>query len=222
MREFKKIVLFTISLILIFKVNTFAVDNIPENIKLVGDANGIVFIPGEEPFLNKLDMLPGGSVERELIIQNNYERPYELYLKAERVTKKEEYDLLDKIELKITYKDKVIYDGPASGEPGLENNISLGSFNPGDETKLIAIAKLDGETIGNEYKNKLVQVDWVFTAVNKIDSTTVIEAETPTFMNVKTGDIMSFGTVVLLLVGSGIVGFLVKKKKMVDNRGECR
>lgn len=222
MREFKKIVLFTISLILIFKVNTFAVDNIPENIKLVGDANGIVFIPGEEPFLNKLDMLPGDSVERELIIQNNYERPYELYLKAERVTKKEEYDLLDKIELKITYKDKVIYDGPASGEPGLENNISLGSFNPGDETKLIAIAKLDGETIGNEYKNKLVQVDWVFTAVNKIDSTTVIEAETPTFMNVKTGDIMSFGTVVLLLVGSGIVGFLVKKKKMVDNRGECR
>jgi hypothetical protein len=161
-RGYKKIVLFTISLILIFKVNTFAVENTPENIKLVGEANGIVFIPGEEPFLNKLDMLPGDSVERELIIQNSYERPYELYLKAERVTKKEEYDLLDKLELKITYKDKVIYDGPASGEPNLENNISLGSFNPGDETKLIAIAKLDGETIGMLIflKRRTLQFRW--------------------------------------------------------------
>jgi len=219
-RGYKKILGFTISLLLIFKVNALAVENIPENIKLVGEADGIIFIPGEEPFLNKLDMLPGDSVKRELVIQNNYDKPYELYLKAERVTPKEQFDLLDKLELKIIYKDKIIYEGPASGEDGLGNNISLGSYNPGDESSLVAIVKLDGATTGNEYKNKLVQVDWIFTAVNKENPSSDNQQQVQTFMKIKTGDAGIAGTVLVLLV-SGILAVMIKKNKK-DKRGEYR
>ena len=220
MRGYKKILGFTISLLLIFKVNAMAVENIPENIKLVGEADGIIFIPGEEPFLNKLDMLPGDSIQRELIIENNYEKPYELYLKAERVTEKEEFDLLSKLELQILYKDKIIYEGPASGEDGLQNNISLGSYNPGDKTSLVAIVKLDGETTGNEYKNKIVQVDWIFTAVNKEDTINENMEETKAFMNIKTGDVGIAGTI-LTLLGSGIATVMFNKTKK-EKRGECK
>ena len=220
MKGYKKILGFTISLLLIFQVNVLAVEDIPQNIKLVGDSEGIIFIPGEEPFLNKLDMLPGDSVQRELIIENKYDKSYELFLKAERVTAKEKFDLLNKLELQVIYNNKVIYEGPASGEDGLETNISLGSYNPGDKSSLVAIVKLDGKTIGNEYKNKLVQVDWIFTAVRKEEPQSEVDKETTTFMNIKTGDYKSIGTMVAL-IGSGVVAIMIKKKMRVK-RGECR
>lgn len=217
MRGYKKILGFTISLILIFKVNVMAVDNIPDNIKLVGEADGIVFIPGEDPFLNKLDMLPGDSIQRELTIENNYKKPYELYLKAERVTKKEEYDLLNILELKIIYKDKIIYEGPASGEDGLSNNISLGTYNPGDKISLVAMVKLDGKTTGNEYKNKIVQVDWIFTAVNKEEPIDLKSEENKGFIKVKTGDLGMTGAIITLLL-SGIAILKINKIKKERRR----
>lgn len=212
MKGYKKILGFTVFLLFIFQVVVFAADKVPSNIKLVGEAEGIVFIPGDEPFLNKMDMLPGDSVGRELIFENNYDKAYELFLKAERVTPNEKDDLLNKLELQIVYDNKVIYQGPASGEDGLKNNISLGKFKPGDKSKLYAVVKLDGKTVGNEYKNKLAQVDWIFTAV--ADKETIIdkEEEVQTFMGVKTGDLGIAGIVVALII-SGFIVVIIKKDK---------
>ena len=86
-------------------------------------------------------------------------------MRAERVSKKESYDLLEKIELKVIYDGNCIYDGFVSGQNGLENNIYLGEVKPGESKKLEAFAEFPGKEAGNEYKNKKAQVDWVFTAV---------------------------------------------------------
>ena len=98
-------------------------EELPNNIVLEGASEGIIFIPGNEDFLVKENMLPGTKVSRRMQIVNNYTDAYELYMRAERVTKEEEFDLLKKINIKIFYKDTIIYDGPATGENGKNSDI---------------------------------------------------------------------------------------------------
>ena len=167
MKRYLKCIVMTLSLLLVVNVQGVLAQTLPSNVHLVGDADGIIFIPSEEGFLQKSNMLPGDSVERTMIIENKYEQPYTLYMRAERTTPKEEYDLLTKLQLKITYKDEVIYEGPVSGENGLEDDIELGVFKPGDKAKLHAVATLDGPTTGHEYMNKNGEVDWIFTATSE-------------------------------------------------------
>ena len=77
------------------QVNTVSASmtTLPSNVQLVSDSEGLISIPEDEPFLIKMGMLPGDSVERTMTIQNNYEYAYDLYLRAERVSEKEEFDL---------------------------------------------------------------------------------------------------------------------------------
>lgn len=165
----KGVLFFVLALILVLDINTVKASNLSNyvsNIKLEGNAKGIVFIPGEEPFLYGPNMLPGDKIQRSISIDSKYNVPYELYMRAERVTAKEKYDLLQKIKLKITYHGEKIYEGPVSGEDGLLKNIDLGKVNPKESKYLNAEVVLDGSTTGNEYKNKFGEVNWIFTAVN--------------------------------------------------------
>lgn len=142
-----------------------ATEVLPSNIKLEGNSNGIVFISGDEPFLYKNNMLPGDSVSRKMILKNNYTDSYAIYLRGARISKKEAYDLLSKIDLKITYDNTPIYNGVVSGEEGMSEDIPLGTVKPGEEKDLVATATLDGRLVGNEFKNKYGAVEWIFTAV---------------------------------------------------------
>lgn len=160
----------TVSLLSIMTIQAEALHKVPPNVELLGNAEGIVYVPGDEPFLLGEDMSPGDKVTRTLEIKNKYDKAYELYLQAERVTPPEKYDLLDIINLKISYKDEVIYDGPVSGEDGLTENIELGLFEPGDEENLTAVAELDPSATNPAYLNKTVQVNWIFTAQAKESS----------------------------------------------------
>ncbi|MGU8488178.1 LPXTG cell wall anchor domain-containing protein, partial [Clostridium perfringens] len=109
-----------------------------------GNADGIVYIPGNEPFLEAKNMVPGDNLKRTLILSNKFNDTYEIFLRAERVTPKEEYDLLEKLNLKIDYNNNLLYSGNATGEPDLEGNISLGKINPGESKELVAEVSLDG------------------------------------------------------------------------------
>lgn len=171
MKSFFKKILVAVSLLSIINTQVEAKDLTPPNVQLLGDANGLVHIPEKDLFLHYPNMLPGDSISRTLIIKNNYKYSYEIFLKAKRVSSKEEYDLLDKLDLKITYNDNIIYIGPISGENKLTQDISLGIFKPGQQATLVAQVTLDGPSTGNEYKNKYVQVDWVFTAIKSEEST---------------------------------------------------
>ncbi|MCE9675705.1 LPXTG cell wall anchor domain-containing protein [Paraclostridium bifermentans] len=172
MKNFIRNILVVTSLLSIITTIKVDADTLaPPNVQLLGNANGLVHIHDDDLFLHHPNMIPGDSIKRTLEIKNKYKYPYELFLKAERVSPKEEYDLLDKLDLKITYKDEVIYEESTNGEDKLTNGISLGVFNPGQEENLIAEVKLDGVSTGNEYKNKSAQVDWIFTAVRSEEET---------------------------------------------------
>ena len=166
-------VLFALAGCLLFaQVDTVSASTttLPSNVQLVGDSQGLISIPEDEPFLIKMGMLPGDRVERTMIIQNDYEYAYDLFLRAERVSEKEEYDLLTKLELSVYDGDQLIYEGPASGEDGMIKDISLGTYEPGETTELYAVVELDGPSTGNEYKNKYAEVNWIFTAVRAEES----------------------------------------------------
>lgn len=172
MKSFLRKILVVTSLLSIITTIKVDADTLaPPNVQLLGNANGLVHIPDDDFFLLYPNMIPGDAIKRTLEIKNKYKYPYELFLKAERVSPKEEYDLLDKLDLKIKYKDEVIYEESVNGEDKLTKGISLGVFNPGQEENLIAEVKLDGASTGNEYKNKSAQVDWIFTAVRREEKT---------------------------------------------------
>ncbi|MGM8251452.1 LPXTG cell wall anchor domain-containing protein [Clostridium perfringens] len=170
MKCLKKSFLFTMAILLIICNKGVAEVFATPNIKLEGNANGIVFIPGDEPFLTSMNMLPGDKIKRDIILDNKDNKPYKVFVRAERVTKKEKYDLLEKINLSIKYDGKKIYSGPVSGENGMEENICLGVVKPGETNILHASVDLDGKETGNEYKNKFGQVNWIFTAIKLEDN----------------------------------------------------
>lgn len=116
----------------------------------------------EKIFLEDLDINPGDSVENTLIIENNYDFAYSLYMSAKRITDEEEYDLLTVIDLEVIFDDEVIYKGPIIKNDS-EEKILLGVFQPNSSKTLKAVATLS-ESVGNEYKNKYARVDWIFNA----------------------------------------------------------
>ncbi|WWU64403.1 LPXTG cell wall anchor domain-containing protein [Clostridium baratii] len=194
-----------------------ATEVLPSNVKLEGNSDGIVFISGDEPFLYKENMLPGDTVSRKMILKNNYTDSYFVYLKGERISKEEPYDLLDKIYVNITYENKSIYNGKILGENKESREIPLGLIKPGEEKQLTATATLDGDAIGNEYKNKEVEVNWIFTAVripNENDNSTNIYDKFKKYMkNIlpKTGyeNEYLFG---VIIIASGIY-LVIKRRK---------
>lgn len=221
----KKVIMCTLGLVLTTSMYAFAATSTPDNVRLEGNSEGIVFINGDEAFLSKEGMIPGDSVAREMVIDNKYNSDYEVFMRAERVSDKEEYDLLNKLELTVYYKNEVIYNGPASGENDLSNNISLGKYKPGEEANLYAEVKLDGPSTGNEYKNKYAQVDWIFTAVNEGKETIPVNPSKPstdkpttTDKNPYTGD---SSVAMYMIVGLGGLALLCRDKvKKVVKRGE--
>ena len=216
-KKFKKAVLKIFMTIIVVSqmslIYTFAADvELPSNVQLVGNADGIVLIPGEGNFLESHSMLPGDSISRQLVLKNDYSSEYEIYVRAERVDNNEEYDLLNMLQLTIDYDGEKIYEGPASGEKtndSMTENISLGILKRGEEKILNARVLLPGELVGNEYKNKTAQVNWIFTAVRK-------EKVEPPITNPElpqTGeDFGSFAVQGILAVGIILIGIKLIKK----------
>lgn len=224
----KRIFLLSLGLIISFIISTTALarDKLATNVTLEGSADGIVYVPGEEPFLYFSDMIPGDSIERKMKINNKEEKAYKLYMRAERVSAKEQYDLLEKINLKVLYNNEVIYNGPVSGEEKLSDNIYLGTVNSGEEYELNALAILDGKSSDNNYKNKSGEVKWIFTAerseedivinkTNNIDK--VVEVKNNIIRNFKTGDPSGIVFILILITSIGVIVY-VNGKRYLNKR----
>lgn len=165
MKNIFKILILSLSLLLITGTIGDAAELAPPNVELEGNANGIVYIPGNEPFLEFRGMVPGDKIKRRLVLSNKFTDSYEIFMRAERINEKEEYDLLEKLKMKIDHNDGTLHEGDATGQHSIKENVSLGKINPGESKELVAEVDLDGESTGNEYKNKSGEVKWIFTAV---------------------------------------------------------
>ena len=221
MKGFIRKILLSVSLLLIMNIQVGAVTLPPPNVQLLGDADGLVNLGEDNMFLYFDNMTPGDSVVGTIEIKNEYEYPYELFFRANRVSETEKYDLLNKLDLKITYKDKVIYAGPTSGENKLTDDISLGIFQPNQKELLTAEVSLDGPSTGNEYKNKTAEVNWIFTALrsNEVDINPEINSDIKpdnkpsSTKPIKTGDNSMIVFVILGLVSILVILLSSRKKK---------
>ena len=215
MKGFVRKILLCVSLLTMMTIQVGAATMSPPNVDLLGNADGLVHVPEDDLFLYYPNMKPGDSISGTIEIKNEYDHPYELFLRANRVTDKEKYDLLSKLDLKITYKDKVIYAGPTSGENELTDDISLGVFEPNQKETLTAEVSLDGPSTGNEYKNKTAQVDWIFTALRSDDESEVVQENNDTTDRTppaKTGD-NGIGISIILGCSSVLILLLLLKRK---------
>lgn len=165
MKNIFKILVLSLSLLLTTGTVGDAAELAPPNVELEGNAEGIVYIPGNEPFLEFKGMVPGDKIKRRLVLSNKFTDSYEIFIRAERISEKEEYDLLEKLKMKIEYDNSTLHEGDATGQQSIATNVSLGKINPGENKELVAEVELDGPSTGNEYKNKSGEVKWIFTAV---------------------------------------------------------
>jgi len=132
-------------------------------VKLSGTDSGLMVSPSE-PYLFDLDnMNPGDFVDRTLVIENNYSRPFTLYLTAQKVVSEEgEKDLSEQLNLRVTLRGTEIYNGGM--DDFATSAVYLGVFNPGAREELVATVSLPGPETGNEYQGATATVLWTFTA----------------------------------------------------------
>ena len=73
------------------------------------------------------------------------------------------YDFLAQLQLTVKNGAEVIYQDTANNAGGLTNNVYLGSLRKGQSLKLDVELNVPIE-MGNEYANRIGEVDWVFAA----------------------------------------------------------
>ena len=139
MKNIFKILVLSLSLLLMTGTVGDATELAPPNVELEGNADGIVYIPGDEPFLEFKGMVPGDKIKRRLVLSNKFTDSYEIFIRAERISEKEEYDLLEKLKMKIEYDNRYFaMKEMTTGEESIKENVSLGKINPGESKELVA------------------------------------------------------------------------------------
>ena len=115
-------------------------------------------------------------------------------------------DFLSLLTLRVYNESKdgvKIFEGAANELDGLRENVYLGSFRKNGA--ILLRVELDVPiTMGNEFKNDIGEVDWVFT----------VEAyDDPSYDNPKTGDYIMMAVAVMAVSAVALVVILAAKRK---------
>ena len=198
------------------------------NVTYDGNAREFIFKPGSEYsptdlFDNFKGVMPGDELEQKITVKNEQGLCdfVKIYMRAvphndeanplsESVAETETVatmeDFLHQLALTVVKEDgTVIFEGTAEELDGLAENVLLGTFEKGDSTVLTAKLSVPIE-LGNEYANRVGEVDWVFVAE---------ELNNPA---PETGDTTNANPYVVLLVAAGVAvvaigGFMFYKNK---------
>ncbi len=146
----------------------------------------------EDLFISNLDMVPGREYKDELLIKNQSNVKYRLYLKINDIEENPEArELLENIHMTITIDGESIYNGTAHGltykksangysldyvepeqntpvkpnnnQPDLTNAIHVGDYPAYKTSKMVVITKLD-ENYSNPNGTDISRVEWGFVA----------------------------------------------------------
>ena len=150
-----------------------------------GGAEKFVFLPGSEYtetdlFENFKGVMPGDVITQEITVQNNYTKAekVKIYLRAvvhdeqgnplsEEVARTEDLvsmqDFLSQLTMTVKQGDKVLFSASPDELDGLKENVLLGTF-PGRSKSILTVELSVPIELGNEYANRVGEVDWVFTA----------------------------------------------------------
>ncbi len=142
------------------------------------------FVPGSEYtetdlFGNFKNVMPGDTVTEEITFTNSaadsdfinlYMRavphddtnnPLSPEVSASGETVASMTDFLAQLSMKVWNGTQLIYEASPNELDGLQNNVLLGTFRSGDTTTLKVELSVPIE-LGNEYANRVGEVDWVF------------------------------------------------------------
>ena len=150
-----------------------------------GGAEKFVFLPGSEYtetdlFENFKGVMPGDVITQEITVQNNYTKAekVKIYLRAvvhdeqgnplsEEVARTEDLvsmqDFLSQLTMTVKQGDKVLFRDSPDELDGLKENVLLGTF-PGRSKTILTVELSVPFELGNEYANRVGEVDWIFTA----------------------------------------------------------
>lgn len=192
------------------------------NLELLGNNKGLNVSPENTNLFDISNMNPGQTVSSKITIKNDYAQAFELFLKAERIGEEPlqgEPDLYKQIQLEVTFRGKVIFNGAMIDFANSGNSISLGTFSQGEVQEIVANAYLPGAETGNEFQGKNLKTKWTFIAT----STEPASSESPETRSVigtsvlpKTGSVIEtylFSILGVALIGAGIFGIYKYRKE---------
>lgn len=160
------IIVLGIVLLIVGNVISYGINiSYADDLLLVGKDVGLEIILDSTRLFDLTNLNPGDVYEANLTIENNYIAPFELFMKAERVSEVPEdgnADLFKQLLLTLYMGDKKIYSG--SMEDFSTSDISLGNFNINEKRKLRAIVNLPGSETDNKFQGRGFEVKWIFIA----------------------------------------------------------
>lgn len=185
-----------------------------------GGAEQFVFLPGSEYTDTDLfdgfkGVMPGDTLTQKITVTNNRygTDTVKIYMRAqvhgeltgnplsEAVAAQETVvsmtDFLSQLSMTVKQGDTVLYQAAPNELDGLAQNVLLGSFASGESTELTVELKVPAG-LGNQYAERIGEVDWVFTA-EEIPAPTTAKPEQP-----KTGDTASL-VLWIVLAGAALV-----------------
>lgn len=167
-------------LVMSFVTTAFAADS---SITFTGFSSGFEFQPGSEYtetdlFQNFKNVMPGDTVTETITFTNSATDCdfVNLYMRAEahdetdnplspKVAEKESVatmtEFLSKLSMKVWNGTELIYDASPDQLDGLKDNVFLGTFRTGETATLKVDLSVPIE-LGNEYANRVGEVDWIF------------------------------------------------------------
>ena len=193
-----------------------------------GGAEKFVFLPGSsytdtDLFDGFKNVMPGDTLTQTVEVRNRFlgtgsvriylravahdeqENPLSSAVAASGETVATMSDFLSQLYMEVWQGDKCIYTGSPDELDGLKNNVLLGTIPRFKSTTLTVKLQVPAE-LGNEYANRVGEVDWVFTA-----------EELDPQGNPKTGDTSNLTlwivVMVVCLAAVAEVAFLILKKK---------
>lgn len=193
-----------------------------------GGAEKFVFLPGSsytdtDLFDGFKGVMPGDTLTQTVEVRNRFlgtgsvkiylravahdevDNPLSKEVAATGETVATMSDFLSKLYMEVWQGDKCIYTGTPDQLDGLKNNVLLASVPRFGSVTLTVKLQVPKE-LGNEYANRVGEVDWVFTA-----------EELDPQGNPKTGDTSNLTlwivVMVVCLVAVAVVAFLILKKK---------
>ena len=195
-----------------------------------GGAEKFVFLPGSsytdtDLFDGFKNVMPGDTLTQTVEVRNRFlgtgsvriylravahdeqENPLSSAVAASGETVATMSDFLSQLYMEAWQGDQCIYTGSPDELDGLKNNVLLGTIPRFKSTTLTVKLQVPAE-LGNEYANRVGEVDWVFTA-----------EELDPQGNPKTGDTSNLTlwivVMVVCLAAVAVVAFLILKKKKV-------
>ena len=131
-------------------------------------------------FMSFTNMVPGGVYKDKLLIENNSYKTYSLFMRikprtdAEQKNDPRKDELLEKIAMKVYYRDQLIYDGKVtgyhysgSGNEDMQGLVPLGVYGRNRNEEIRVELVLDPNLGLNDdgsyrYADVLTKIDWEF------------------------------------------------------------